>query len=170
MSVTGFPPDKYARAGVTFLDIMAGVIAVNGILAALLRREKYGVGSYVEVSLADVGLFTMSYWITYYKAFNRIPEPIGQGQLAFGAPSRLFKLMDGYLYVVALTTSIGRSRKALGFDDLAEDARFKTAVDRAMRKSELEEELAKRFASMSVKETFQKAHESKGTSRSSIHD
>lgn len=157
MSVTGFPPDKYARAGVTFLDIMAGVIAVNGILAALLRREKYGVGSYVEVSLADVGLFTMSYWITYYKAFNRIPEPIGQGQLAFGAPSRLFKLMDGYLYVVALTDEHWeRFCKALGFDDLAEDARFKTAVDRAMRKSELEEELAKRFASMSVKETFQK--------------
>jgi crotonobetainyl-CoA:carnitine CoA-transferase CaiB-like acyl-CoA transferase len=157
MSVTGFPPDKYVRAGVTFLDIMAGIIAVNGILAALLGREKYGVGSYVEVSLADIGLFTMSYWITYYKEFGRVPEPIGQGSLAFGAPSRLFKLKDGYLYVAALTDEHWeRFCKALGFEDLARDARFRTAVDRAMRKSELEEELAKKLASMGVKETFEK--------------
>jgi crotonobetainyl-CoA:carnitine CoA-transferase CaiB-like acyl-CoA transferase len=156
MSVTGFPPDKYVRAGVSFLDMVAGMLAAIGVITALYKRRINNEGCQIEISLADSGLFIMSYWIPYYKKYKKNPSPVGSGHW-FGAPYQLFKFKDGYLYIAILSDKQWEKFcKALGFEDLLKDERYKTTADRAKRKSELEGELAKRFESMSAKETFDK--------------
>ena len=48
MSTTGFPPNKYVRAGISVVDISAGLHAVSGILALLYRRKLTGRGGELE--------------------------------------------------------------------------------------------------------------------------
>ena len=66
MSTTGFAPDKYARSGVSMVDMSAGMHAVIAILSSLLSREINGRGGLVEVPLYDSAAYYMSYWVTRF--------------------------------------------------------------------------------------------------------
>jgi crotonobetainyl-CoA:carnitine CoA-transferase CaiB-like acyl-CoA transferase len=156
MSVTGFPPDHYVRIGASVLDTVAGTLASSAIIAALYGAERGLAGSRVKISLGDVGLFATSYWLPYYKRYGKIPLPVGSG-LQTHAPYQLFKTRDGYLYVtVTNENQWKRFCDALGFQDLFADERYKTTENRTIRKAELEEELAARFASLNTNETFER--------------
>jgi crotonobetainyl-CoA:carnitine CoA-transferase CaiB-like acyl-CoA transferase len=156
MSVTGFPPDKYVRAGVSVLDMVAGLAASTAIVAGLFDVNRNHGGSRIRVSLGDVGLFVTSYWFPYYAQFGKVPQPVGSG-LQTHAPYQLFRTKDGYLYVTVTNDNHWkRFCDALGFQDLFGDERYRRVEDRTKRKTELEEELSRRFASMETEPTFQK--------------
>jgi crotonobetainyl-CoA:carnitine CoA-transferase CaiB-like acyl-CoA transferase len=156
MSVTGFPPDKYARVGSSVLDTVAGALASTAIIAALYGTESGHAGFRVKVSLGDVGLFATSYWLPYYKRYGKIPLPVGSG-LQTHAPYQLFKTKNGRLYVtVTNDNQWKRFCEALGFADLLADERYKTTESRTKRKTDLEGELAARFASLDTRAAFKK--------------
>ena len=73
MSTTGFPPDKYVRAGISVVDISAGLHAVSGILALLYRRNLTRRGGELNVSLYDAAAYFMSYWITLSTFSRKTP-------------------------------------------------------------------------------------------------
>lgn len=155
MSVTGFPPDRYVRAGISLVDMTGAFHCVIGVLAALFRRSVSGRGSYIEVSLFDASIYYMGYWITYYDLYGRDPEPLGTGHM-FGAPYGLFKTSDGYIYIsIVSDTHWKRFCQALGFRDLEEDPRYSSNKDRVSRKQELEEEVGKRLANYRLKDLFE---------------
>ena len=72
LTVTG-TADGVAKAGISVADIAAGVAAFNGILAALLLRERTGVGDHIEVSMLEA----MTEWMGYplYYALDGAPPP-----------------------------------------------------------------------------------------------
>lgn len=156
MSVTGFPPNQYARIGSSVLDTVAGTLAATAIIAALFRTASSQDGLRVKVSLGDVGVFAMSYWIPYYKMYGEVPLPVGSG-LQTHAPYQLFRTKDGRLYVTVTNNNQWRRFcDALGFADLLADERYKTTESRTKRKIELEGELATRFSSLDTGATFEK--------------
>lgn len=156
MSVTGFPPDHYARVGSSVLDTVAGAIASAAIIAALYGTHSGQGGFRVKVSLGDVGLFATSYWLPYYKRYGKVPLPVGSG-LQTHAPYQLFKTKNGHIYVtVTNDNQWKRFCDALGFADLHADEKYKTTESRTQRKTELEAELANRFASFDTKGAFEK--------------
>lgn len=156
MSVTGFPPDHYARAGVSILDTVAGTVASTAIAAALFDTARGQRGTHIKISLGDTGIFATSYWLPYYKKCGKVPLPVGSG-LQTHAPYQLFRTKDGYLYVTVTNDNHWkRFCDALGFPDLLADERYKTTENRTRRKAELEEELARRFASLETKTAFEK--------------
>ena len=59
MSVTGWPGGEPTRAGASVADVMGGMQAVIGILAALRHREATGRGQMIDVSLVDVSIVGM---------------------------------------------------------------------------------------------------------------
>ena len=67
LSVTG-TPDEPAKVGISVADISAGMYAFSSVLAALVRREKTGEGSSLEVSLFDSLAEWMSYPVYYCTA------------------------------------------------------------------------------------------------------
>jgi crotonobetainyl-CoA:carnitine CoA-transferase CaiB-like acyl-CoA transferase len=156
MSVTGFPPDRYVRAGVSVLDTVAGMAASTAIAAALFDTQRSQRGSRIKISLGDIGLFVTSYWLPYYKKYGKVPLPVGSG-LQTHAPYQLFKTRDGYLYVTVTNDNHWkRFCDALGFQDLLADEKYKTTESRTRRKIELEEEIGRRFASLDTKTAFEK--------------
>jgi crotonobetainyl-CoA:carnitine CoA-transferase CaiB-like acyl-CoA transferase len=56
MAVTGEPHGRPLKAGTAVADLVCGLLAANGIQAALLERARTGRGRHVEVSLMDAAL------------------------------------------------------------------------------------------------------------------
>ncbi len=56
MSVTGEPDGRPLKAGTAVVDLVCGLLAANGIQAALVERARTGAGRHVEVSLMDSAL------------------------------------------------------------------------------------------------------------------
>lgn len=161
MSVTGIPPDKYVRSGISLVDMAGAFNCVIGVLSALYRRMLTGKGAYIEVSLLDSAVYYMNYWISYYDLFKRIPEPLGSGHI-FASPYGLFRTADGHVYLSIVSDEHWkRFCEALGFHDLLSDPRYKTSRDRVRHKKELELEVERRLNSIEIGQIFKVLRENK---------
>lgn len=151
MSATGFPPNKFARAGVSIVDMSAAFHAVIAIEEMLLRREKTGKGGLVEVSLYDTAAYYMSYWITRYDMMGKDTTPLGSTHL-FGCPYNLFKVRDGLVYIaIADDKSWDSFCTSLDFLDLKSDKRYDSNSLRAANKAKLEKEIGRRLSYFNTK-------------------
>ena len=135
MSTTGFPPDRYVRAGVSLVDMSTGLQAASAILALLLQRKETGKGAELKVSLYDAASYFMSYWVAMYNFFGKDTVPLGSGHI-FGAPYNLFRTKDGLVYVAIANDSAWESFcRALRFRELLSDGKFRYAEDRVRNRA-----------------------------------
>lgn len=76
LSVTG-TPDEPCKAGNSIADIAAGMYAYTGVLAALMQRQKTGVGSHIDVSMLE----SLTEWMGFplYYAYEGAPAPQRSG-------------------------------------------------------------------------------------------
>ena len=77
LSITGTEEGDSVRCGYGVTDVTAGLFAVIGILLALRSREKTGVGQFVDVSMLDSMISTMSSNYMSFLGSNVIPVPMG---------------------------------------------------------------------------------------------
>jgi crotonobetainyl-CoA:carnitine CoA-transferase CaiB-like acyl-CoA transferase len=152
MSTTGIPPNHYARAGVSVVDVSAGLHAASGILTLLYRRSISNTGGELRVSLYDAASYFMSYWVTLFDLFGRDTTPLGTSHI-FGAPYSLFRTKKGFVYIAIASDDAWRSFcGALGFDDLLADARYATNASRVGNKVRLERIIARRLGRFDCEE------------------
>src|SRR5215213_8194570 len=139
MSVTGEPGGAPVKSGVPIADLAAGLIAVNGILAALIARGATGRGQYIETSLFEAAL-AMSVWeATEYWATGEAPRAMGSAH-RLSAPYQAFRTSDGYMTLAALTSlQWERLCATLDRETLATDSRI---ANRAALVREIEAALA----------------------------
>lgn len=150
MSTTGFPPDKYARAGISVVDMSAGLHAVSGILGLLYRRSVAGKGGEVRVSLYDAASYFMSYWITMHDIFKKDTAPLGATHL-FGAPYNLFRTKDGFVYVAVVGDKTWESFcKSLEFLDLLKMKVYSDDAGRVRHKKSLERIISNRLRKLTT--------------------
>ncbi|MBQ8930534.1 MAG: CoA transferase, partial [Oscillospiraceae bacterium] len=64
LASTGYPDAPPAKVGASITDISAGINAVQGILLALLERDKTGRGQLVTVKMQDAAMFLMAQYVT----------------------------------------------------------------------------------------------------------
>lgn len=85
--------------GISITDIMAGSQLVQGILGALIRRQKTGKGALIEVSLLESLLDFQFELLTTYFTSKQQPKRsvIANGQPLLGAPYGIYQTADGYL-------------------------------------------------------------------------
>lgn len=131
LSVTG-TKDNAAKAGISIADIASGVTACNTILAALLHRERTGVGDHIEVSMLEA----MAEWMgfpMYFALDGAEPPPRAGAGHATIYPYGPYKTADGEILF-----GLQNDREWAAFaahvldrDDLAEDPRFKGNAGRA---------------------------------------
>jgi len=125
MSVTGSRGAEPARAGVSILDMGSGMWAVIGILSALLHRQRTGEGQAVGTSLLETGVYWMNYHLVAYQANHRDPAPMGASHAAF-APYGTFPTADDDVMVGVSNDSLFRRfARGLGYEEWAEDERFR---------------------------------------------
>ena len=138
MSVTGSSRDTPVRAGVSILDMGTGVWMALGILAALLERQRSGKGQRVDGSLFQTGIMFMAYHLAYRQFSGVNPLPQGSRHTAF-APYGAFPTSDGAIMIgISSDAAFRRLCAALGHDEWAAEARFRTNPDRVGHMAELD--------------------------------
>ncbi|HCU97150.1 MAG TPA: carnitine dehydratase [Actinobacteria bacterium] len=152
MSVTGTAGGAPVKAGVPAADMVGAMMCGQGILAALLSRERTGRGERVDVSLLDALLAFQVVPLAMYLASGERPVP--QGSAApYAAPNEAFPTRDGHVMVAAYTPERWpRLCAALGVPDLATDPRFDTNSKRVQARPALREVLEPLFRARTTAE------------------
>jgi len=141
MSLTGEPGGAPQRVGTSIGDIAAGLFTAIGIEAALLHRERSGMGMHVDVAMLDSQLAILENAIARYLATGDVPGPIGSRHPSI-APFAAFATRDRHIAIAAGNDLLfGALCGALGRADLAGDPRFASNELRTRNHAALSQEL-----------------------------
>jgi len=143
MSVTGLPGQGPVRVGIPIADLTSGLYLAQGVLLALLERERSGRGQWVHTSLLQAMVTMLDFQATRWLIGGEIPPQAGNDHPT-GIPTGVFKTQDGHINIAASgQTMFRRLCGALGVESLADDARFRTLGDRSRNRHALNAELEK---------------------------
>jgi crotonobetainyl-CoA:carnitine CoA-transferase CaiB-like acyl-CoA transferase len=154
MSLTGDPDGPAYRAGMSAFDILAGLHATIGILAALQHRAKTGEGQQLQVSLMASGLSGMANHSSAFLAAGVVPSRMGNAHPSL-FPYEPLPTADQELIVIA--GNDGQFRKlcdVLGAPALADDPRFARAEERNRNRAALRPLLVERLRTRTANDWF----------------
>jgi crotonobetainyl-CoA:carnitine CoA-transferase CaiB-like acyl-CoA transferase len=156
MSITGASDGEPQKVGVAVVDVLAGLFATVGILAALRHRDATGEGQLVEVDLFSALLASLVNQGSGYTIAGVVPERMGNAHPSI-SPYELYGTASGELVI-----AIGNDRQFLGLcqvlgaPELAEDPRFARNEDRVGSREELRAELERRLLTRPAAEWSQR--------------
>ncbi|HET6626584.1 MAG TPA: CaiB/BaiF CoA-transferase family protein [Nocardioidaceae bacterium] len=155
MSLTGDPDGKPYRAGISVFDVMSGMQATIGILAALRHRAGSGTGQHVEVNLFSTALSGLVNQASAFVAGGVVPTRMGNSHPSL-FPYEPLPTADGDLIITAGNDGqFAKLCKALGLAELIEDPRFAHNQDRTANREELRPLLVERLRSRSRMDWFE---------------
>ncbi|MGB0210632.1 CaiB/BaiF CoA transferase family protein [Algiphilus sp.] len=129
MSVSGYPDDPM-KVGVSMVDILTSLFGAIGILSAVHHRHRTGEGQYIDLSLLDCGLASLSHFVMSYLVSGDVPQRRGNGGFG-GIPSQAFQCADQPIFIVAGNDQQFRALcEAAGRPDIHEDPRFNSTRGR----------------------------------------
>ncbi|MHA7651483.1 CaiB/BaiF CoA transferase family protein [Mycobacterium sp. ML4] len=150
MSVTGPDAEHPTKVGVALVDVLAGLFATVGILAALRERDRTGRGQHVEINLMSALLSALANQSSSYVLAQQIPSAMGNGHASI-APYDTYATGEG-----TIVLAVGNDKQfvalceALGMAELAGDERFRSNELRVHNRSALREHLESALASNSA--------------------
>ncbi|GAB5431829.1 MAG: CaiB/BaiF CoA-transferase family protein [Epibacterium sp.] len=125
MSITGERDREPVRVGASIGDIAAGMFLAQGILAALLQREKTGEGQKIDISMLDCQLAMLEHAIALTTISGEAPRPSGARHPSI-TPFETFHAADG-LFVIAAGNDVLFARLCEALElPIAQDERFAT--------------------------------------------
>ena len=145
MDITGPEGGPPTKVGVAVVDVLTGLHAAVGILAALGARHTSGRGQLVEVSLMSAALASLVNQASAYLNTGTAPRAMGNRHPSI-APYETLATKDGVLAVAV--GNDGQFRllcKAIGDDAIADDERFVTNPARVAHRDELVRQLETRL-------------------------
>jgi crotonobetainyl-CoA:carnitine CoA-transferase CaiB-like acyl-CoA transferase len=154
MSLTGAPDTEPFRSGISVFDVMAGMHATIGILAALNDRQASGRGQHVEVNLLSSALSGMVNQTSAYVAGGVVPHRMGNSHPSL-YPYEPIPCADGELIITSGNNAQFRKLcEVIGAPGLADDPRFARNEDRTVNRAELRPLLIERLATRTKMEWF----------------
>lgn len=154
MSLTGDPDGPPFRAGISVFDVMAGLHASIGVLAALHARDASGLGQHVEVNLLSSALSGLVNQSSAFVAGGVVPSRMGNSHPSL-FPYEPLPCADGDLIVTAGNNGqFRRLVEVLGVPELADDPRFRGNEDRTAHRDELRPLLVERLGTRTTMEWF----------------
>lgn len=152
MAVTGEADGPPALCGAPLLDTIGSLLAVQGILTALLHRGRTGEGQKVDVSLLDGALLGMASRLSVFHVTGEDVPRLGNAHPEL-VPYQAFRARDGWIFVAARNEKLWHAFcRAIGQPGLVTDPRFATNADRLAHRKELTTLLDDLFPRRSVKE------------------
>ncbi len=154
MSLTGAPDTEPFRSGISVFDVMAGMHATIGILAALNGRSTSGQGQHVEVNLLSSALSGMVNQTSAYVAGGVVPQRMGNSHPSL-YPYEPIPCADGELIITSgNNVQFRRLCEVIGAPELADDPRFARNEDRTVNRAELRPLLIERLQTRTTMEWF----------------
>jgi crotonobetainyl-CoA:carnitine CoA-transferase CaiB-like acyl-CoA transferase len=137
MSVTGDADGPAYRVGVAIADLVAGLMAAQGIGLALFARERTGSGQQVDISMLDGVVSLLSYHASTYLTTGALSRRVGN-QHATIAPYDTFATADGEFFLaVGNDEQFGRFCAVAELPALPGDERFATNPARVVNRDAL---------------------------------
>ncbi|MGH3356301.1 MAG: CaiB/BaiF CoA transferase family protein [Nocardioidaceae bacterium] len=154
MSLTGDPDGSPYRSGISVFDVMSGMQATIGVLAALRHRNETGAGQHVEVNLLSTALSGLVNQSGAYVAADVVPYRMGNAHPSL-FPYEPLPTADGDLIVTSGNdTQFARLCKVLGVPELVDDPRFSRNQDRTANREQLRPLLVERLRTRGRMEWF----------------
>jgi crotonobetainyl-CoA:carnitine CoA-transferase CaiB-like acyl-CoA transferase len=137
MSLTGDPDGAPMKVGVGIADVMCGMYATIGILAALRHRDHTGEGQHIDLSLVDAQMAWLINEGCNYLTSGEVPERRGNAHPNI-VPYDAFATSDGHVLVaVGNDAQFARFCDAIGAPELGTDARYITNLGRIQNRDTL---------------------------------
>jgi crotonobetainyl-CoA:carnitine CoA-transferase CaiB-like acyl-CoA transferase len=141
MSITGEANGPALRLGVAITDIVSGLFAAQGVMAALITREKTGRGQQVDIGMLDATAALLTYQAGNYFASGQVPARMGNRHPTI-VPYESFHASDGEFVIAGGNDEIWRRLcHVIGRPELAEDPRYCTNKERVTRYEDVRAEL-----------------------------
>ena len=132
MSVTGDAEGPGYKLGVAIVDLVSGMFAAQGILLALLARERTGRGQHVDIAMLDSVTALLTYQAAIYFATGCTPKRMGNRHPTV-VPYETFQAADGQVILAVGNEDMWRRFcRVAGLDELANDPRFASNRDRVL--------------------------------------
>jgi len=151
MSVTGErdgePGGGPQKVGMPIMDLMTGMWAAVGVLAALARRNETGQGEYIDLAMLDVMVATIANQGMNYLVSGKVPRRMGNKHPNI-QPQDVFQCQDGQIVLaVGNDGQFAGLCRALGMAELAKDERFASNKGRVNNLNALMQVLTAEFGS-----------------------
>ncbi|MFQ6549827.1 CaiB/BaiF CoA transferase family protein [Aestuariibius sp. 2305UL40-4] len=154
MSLTGAPDGPPMKTGVGIADVMCGMYAATGILAALRHRDQTGEGQHIDLALVDTQMAWLINEGTNYLTSGKVPDRRGNAHPNI-VPYDVFATFDGHVIVaVGNDTQFARFCAALDLPPLDQDDRFATNAARVTNRDALMPLIAPALAALPAKEVI----------------
>jgi crotonobetainyl-CoA:carnitine CoA-transferase CaiB-like acyl-CoA transferase len=137
-SITGEPDGDPAKCGASIADLVTGLYAVQGILAAVCRRDRTGKGALVDVPMIDGQVAMLTYHASGLLNGGVTPQRLGNHHPSIH-PYGTYRTDDGFLNI-----AVGNDRlfeafcTAVGRREWSEDVRFAKNADRVAHRAALD--------------------------------
>ena len=136
MACTGNPGEEPMKTGVALGDVMTGLYAATGILAALRHRDETGEGQLIDLSLLDCTVAGMVNIAQYYLSAGTPPPRMGNAHPTI-VPYQTFRTADGHIVIaVGNDAQFRRLAEFLG-QDWADNEKFSANRLRVNNRTEL---------------------------------
>ena len=146
MSITGDAEGEPRKIGVALVDVMTGLHAAIGILAALRHRDRTGEGQLVEVDLLSTTLFALANQAANWLTAGVVGGRMGNRHPSI-APYETLRAADGpFVVAVGNDEQFVTFCEVLEVAELAADERFATNAARVTNREELVEALEQALA------------------------
>ena len=141
MSITGENEDHPVRAGVPIADLSSGMFSIIGILSALQKRDREGVGDHVDISMLDCQVSLLTYMATMNKISGIEPKPIGN-QHFLHVPYNSYKTSDGFIIITVVHEDFWPNLvEALDLEEFSGE-QYKTVQGRLASRAEIDQAIA----------------------------
>lgn len=142
MSITGEPGRGPMRVGIPVADLTAGIFCAQGILLALIERQRSGEGQWVQTSLLQAQIFMLDFQAARWLNEGEVAGQAGNNHPT-SIPTGVFATRDGHINVATAGQAIWeRLARAIGAPELIERAEYRTGKDRSANREALNRELA----------------------------
>ncbi|MCP1507649.1 crotonobetainyl-CoA:carnitine CoA-transferase CaiB-like acyl-CoA transferase [Pseudomonas marginalis] len=162
MSITGerddLPGGGPQKVGVAFSDLMTGLYSTVAIQAALLSREKTGLGQHIDMALLDVQVATLCNQSQNYLASGKAPGRYGNAHANI-VPYQVFRASDqDFIIACGNDSQFVALCEAIGLAHLPEDPRFTRNAERVANREAIIEILSAHFLQGRAEEWIDRVH------------
>jgi crotonobetainyl-CoA:carnitine CoA-transferase CaiB-like acyl-CoA transferase len=146
MSVTGLVEQGPMRVGIPIADLCAGIFAAQGILVALLEREKSGQGQWLHTSLLESMVYMMDFQTSRWLIDEEVATQAGNFHPT-SIPTGVYKARDGYMNIAVFGSKIWeRFCDILEAPQWVTDPRYHDKPSRSVHRDALNAEINERLA------------------------
>ena len=148
MDLTGYPDQPPAKVGTSISDIVTGMYAMQGILLALLARQKSNRGQFIDISLLDSTVSTLTYQSLMYLMTGKNPTRMGTRHPSI-VPYECFEVKDGFVNIgVTNQKQWTAFCRVIGIPEVEKDPRFEHMKERLANYDMLKQMITPRLKKM----------------------